>query len=437
MLARVTPPSDPAIAGGAGTHPWLALRAMLAVQVLASLVMSSAAVLSPAVAPQLGIPAERLGWFVALAYLVAMLSGLSCGPWVRRFGGVRISQFALTLLAAGAATAVLGEAAALLTAAVLVGAGYGLSNPAAAVVLGRHVPAQSSGLFFSIKQAGVPIGVALAGLTLPAGLLWLGWRPSVALAAAVCLVCALWLLSTVRRLQPTASVRGDTQTVSDPDAPAAAVAADGTTRLAAWLAPLTTVLRDPLLRRMGLLSLAYAMAQQCFVTFLVSLLHFQLGMPLAAAAAVLAASQVASTVARIGFGHASDRWMSPQHLLAALGLAMAGCMLALAGSAQAGHGMLAVVAALACAATAMGWNGVFFSALVRSVPTHRLADISGATQFLTFTGGMLGPFAASQMIGLGGSYAAAMAGAALAPAVLGALALRALSPQTKADQGLR
>ena len=434
MLARVTSASPPPPTADAGTHPWLALRAMLAVQVLASLVMSSAAVLSPAVAPQLGIPAERLGWFVALAYLVAMLSGLSCGPWVRRFGGVRISQCALFLLAAGAATAVLGDPAALLGAAVLIGAGYGLSNPAAAAVLGRHVPSQSSGLFFSIKQAGVPIGVALAGLTLPAGLLWLGWRPSVALAAAVCVACALWLVSTLKRLQrPIAANLDEARSAS----PSAVPPAEADTRITAWLAPLTTVLRDPLLRRLGLLSLVYAMAQQCFVTFLVSLLHFQLGMPLAAAAAVLAASQMASTMARIGFGHASDRWMPPQRLLAALGLAMAGCMLALAGSAHGGHGLLAIGAALACAATAMGWNGVFFSALVRSVPTHRLADISGATQFLTFTGGMLGPFAASQMIGLGGSYALAIAAAALPPAALAWLALRAQAREATADQGFR
>jgi MFS family permease len=353
---------------------------------------------------------------------------------VRRFGGVRVSQCALVLLAAGATTAVWGEPAALLGAAMLIGAGYGLSNPAATAVLGRHVPVQSSGLFFSMKQAGVPIGVALAGLTLPAGLVWLGWRTSVALAAATCIACALWLVLVLKRLQRPAS-DGASESGSPPTNPTPRPSAAA--RLTTWVAPLTTVLRDPLLRRLGLLSLVYAMAQQCFVTFLVSLLHFQLRMPLAVAAAVLAASQAASTVARIGLGHASDRWMPPQRLLAALGLVMAACMLALAGSAHGGHGMLATAAALACAATAMGWNGVFFAALVRSVPTHRLADISGATQFLTFTGGMLGPFAASHMIAMGGSYPMAIAAAALPPAVLGWLAWRAQARSTPVDQGFR
>lgn len=54
------------------SHPWLALRAMLAVQVLASMVLSTAAVLSPAVAPSLDLPPERVGVFVAMSYLAAM-----------------------------------------------------------------------------------------------------------------------------------------------------------------------------------------------------------------------------------------------------------------------------------------------------------------------------------------------------------------------------
>lgn len=401
-------------------HPWLALVAMLAVQVLASLVMSSAAVLSPAVAPQLGIPAERLGWFVALAYLFAMLSGLGCGRWVARLGGVRVSQWALVLLGAGAALATTGTGPALMAAAVLIGAGYGLANPSAAAVLGRHAPTHASGLFFSIKQAGVPMGVALAGLMLPATLLLVGWRASLLLALAMCLACALLLFGTVGRLQGNSA------------SPQAMVAGTGT----GWMAPLAGVLRDPLLRRLGLLSLVYAMTQQCFVTFLVSLLHFQVGLSLASAAGVLAASQVASTFARIGLGHASDRWMPPLRLLAWLGVLMACCMVALAAAGHFALEALALVAALACAATAMGWNGVFFSALVRAVPAPRLAEVSGATQFLTFTGGMLGPFAASQMVALGGSYAMAMLTVAVFPAVSGWMALRA-GPARAADQGFR
>jgi len=52
---------------------------MLAVQVLASMVLSTAAVLSPAVAPSLDLPPERVGVFVAMSYLAAMAGGLPRG----------------------------------------------------------------------------------------------------------------------------------------------------------------------------------------------------------------------------------------------------------------------------------------------------------------------------------------------------------------------
>ena len=142
----------------------LALVAMLAVQMLASMIMSTAAVLSPAVAPLLSLPPERVGLFVAVAYLAAMTAGLPTGRWVARWGGVRVRQASLLSLALGALLASVGDVRTLVPAALCIGFGYGLSNPSAAAVLARHVPAQSSGLFFSMKQAGVPLGVAVAGL---------------------------------------------------------------------------------------------------------------------------------------------------------------------------------------------------------------------------------------------------------------------------------
>ncbi|MFZ9557872.1 MAG: MFS transporter, partial [Limnohabitans sp.] len=180
----------------------MALRAMLAVQVLASMVLSTAAVLSPAVAPTLDLPPERVGVFVAMAYLAAMAGGLPTGNWVARWGGVRVSQASLLFLMSGTWLACVGETWCLPPAALCIGFGYGLANPAATSVLARHVPAQSSGLFFSMKQAGVPLGVALAGLCMPLGLRGLGWQPSVFVAGALCLALCLWLWRTIGRLQP-------------------------------------------------------------------------------------------------------------------------------------------------------------------------------------------------------------------------------------------
>ena len=386
------------------SRPWLALSATLAVQMLATMTLSAAPILAPAVAPEIGVAPERVGIFMATAYLFAMISGLAGGPWVGRIGAIRLSQILLVTAALGMAAATTGVAWLLLGAAALVGIGYGAANPSAAAILGRHAPVGSPGLFFSLKQAGVPLGIGLSGLLMPLGLLALGWRGTAWATAAVCLLLAALLTPAVKLL--------------DPQERALAPAGH------AWAHALRAVVRHPGLRRLSLVSLVYAMAQQGFLTFSVLLLTQEVGLPLALAAALLAASQVACTLVRIGTGHVGDRWISPRVLLGALGLLMAACLLALGSLPRSASMPLAALVMIACGATAMGWNGVYFAEMVRTVPREDLAASSGGVQFFTFGGGMLGPFLFGQLLHLGGSYTAGYAGLAALAAAAGLVMLR-------------
>ncbi|MFO1326350.1 MAG: MFS transporter [Rubrivivax sp.] len=386
------------------TQPRLALAAMLAVQVLATLALSAASVLAPAVAPRLGLAPERVGLYAALAYLTAMAFGLRSGRWVARWGALPLCRAALLAAAAGAALAAVAPegaaaaaAAALLAAAALIGLGYGLVNPAAAAVLGHHAPPTARGLYFSIKQTGVPLGVAVAGLLLPAGLAWLDWRATAFGVALACMAAALAAGRLRKRLEP----------------PTAVASADGA------LALLRQVWHTPGLRRLSLTSLGYAFTQQAFVTFLVSLLNLQLGWTLAAAAATLSVSQGVATLARIGFGALADRTGAPGRLLVQLGAAMSlacAALAALAAAGPAGGALPAVAVALLCAATAMGWNGVFFAELAWHVPREAMARVSGATQVFTFAGGMAGPLLFGEALRAGSGWAPAYALLALVPA---------------------
>lgn len=380
-------------------RPRLALAATLLVQLLATMSLTCASVLAPAVAPALGLPPERIGWYAGLAYLMAMLSGLRSGVWVVHLGGVRLSQLSLLACAAGLLLAVLVPPAALLLSAMLIGAGYGLSNPAAAQVLAHHAPASATGLFFSIKQAGVPLGVALCGLLMPWGLVELGWQATVAWLGAAGLLTAALLQASQQRL----------------DTPRPAAPASGMS----WLGPLATVWRAPELRLLSLLSMTYAMTQQIFITFVVALLHFEGGLSLAAAAGVLSLSQVVSMFSRVGLGHLADRRMAPARLLGLLGLAMAASVLWLASAGVSGSWGWAALAAMACGMTTMGWNGVFYAALVRAVPREQLAAQTGATQFFTFLGGMAGPASFGHMVHAGISHATVYSLLAVLPLGLG------------------
>ncbi|TXL64671.1 MFS transporter [Zeimonas arvi] len=389
------------------THPAAALASTLAIQTLASLVATAPSVLAPVVAPSLGFGAERVGLFVGLTYLTAMLSGLASGAWVARFGAVRVSQAAMLACALATLAALAGSLLPLALAALALGTGYGIINPAASTLLARHAPAARRGLFFSIKQTGVPLGVASAGLLMPLGLHALGWRPSVVLAGAACAALALALRPLVAKLDPPRAAAGDP--------PASR----------SWRAGLATVIRDPALRTLSLASFAFAFTQLCFTTFLVSYLHLELGQPLSTAAAVLAGSQLVSTASRIGWGHVADRWVAPGILLGALGLAMAlACAgLALLGE-SAGIGLI-VAAAVCCAATVMGWNGVFFAELARQSSRADMATLAGASQFVTFFGSMSGPVIFAELIRNGGSYGGAYLMLGVLPALAGAAMLRA------------
>ncbi len=413
---------------------------------LASLVLSAPSVLAPAVAPRLGFAPERVGLFVGLAYLMAMLSGLWSGRGVASIGAVRISQAAMFSCALGAFAATGGSTWLFVVAAIAIGAGYGLINPASTTLLERHSPTARRALFFSIKQTGVPLGVALAGLLMPWGLATLGWRWSIVLAAVACALLGAGLFPAVPRLQKARLARAsapdadwsaeplnapfDEERAASRSAAAAQAGAQAAQDVelagaqsrpaSAGIGALWSVLRDPPLRRLSLMSLAFASTQLVFITFLVSLLNLQLSHSLAWAAGILAAAQVVSTVSRIALGYVADRWIDAGALLGWLGVAMAASLVALALLQPTTPDAWVFAAAVFCAATGMGWNGVYFAELARTAAQRAdLATVAGASQFFTFAGSMSGPVLFAGVIRAGGSYSLGYALFALLPAAAG------------------
>jgi predicted MFS family arabinose efflux permease len=239
---------------------------------------------------------------------------------------------------------------------------------------------------------------------LPLGLAWAGWRTTLALNALLCAAMLLALLTAMARLDP-------------PGARSTAGSAAGN--------PLAAVWHDPALRRLSFASLFYALTQQLFLTFAVTWLVLHLHWSLQAAAGLLAASQVVAALARIVFGRLTDRWMPPGRLLAWLGWSMGFFCFGLAWLGPATPPALVVAAVLACSATAVGWNGVFFAGLARMAPPGRMAALSGGAQVFTFAGGMIGPLLFGELVRVGGSYPLAYALFALLPIAMGTVMWRA------------
>jgi MFS family permease len=364
------------------------LAATTAIQVFTSMAGTATAVLAPALARDLGITSKWIGVFVGLVYAGAMISSPLAGTFVRRHGAIRVSQAATLVCAVGLAIVAAAPPHLLALAAVaalVIGMGYGPITPASSHVLARTTPAARMSLVFSIKQTGVPAGVALGGALLPWMALSLGWRAALFCVAGVGLLVAL-------SAQPIRATLDDDR---DPAWPLT---------LANVLSPLQTVMRTPSLRRLSLLALMFAAVQVSTTTFLVVYLTEALHWSLVAAGLALTLATVGGVVGRVAWGALADRLGAPLKVLAVIGVLAATCA---AGLALAGPGWPTVlVAALATVlgATAIGWNGVQLAELAKRAPLGHAGAITGASAFITFSGVVTGPPVFALLAATTGSY---------------------------------
>ena len=161
------------------------VASMLAIQVMISLSVLSLSVMMPAVAQDLAIDPKLVGVFTAIIYAVADVVALAAAGPIVRVGAVRVCQAALLMGAIGLALNSLALVATTVAAVAFIGAAQGPINPASAHILSQRVPREWFGTVFSLKQTGVPIGFALAGVIFPALMELVGWRGASLIAAGM------------------------------------------------------------------------------------------------------------------------------------------------------------------------------------------------------------------------------------------------------------
>src|SRR5262249_13609041 len=122
---------------------------------------------------------------------VAAVTALAAAEPIVRLGAVRICQAALLMAAIGLAVNAIAIVATTVIAVIFIGAAQGPINPASAHVLAQRVSRAWFGTVFSLKQTGVPIGLALAGIIFPFLLSLIGWRGASLAAAGAAVVAAL------------------------------------------------------------------------------------------------------------------------------------------------------------------------------------------------------------------------------------------------------
>jgi MFS family permease len=375
----------------------LALAATLAIQIFTSLAGTAAAVLAPTIAAEFGVEPRWIGLFIGIVYAGAMAASLASGGFIERYGSIRTSQACVLLCASGVALIAVAPAAWLLAlAALVIGFGYGPITPASSQLLARTTPPDRMAVTFSIKQTGVPAGVALAGAVLPSLAHGAGWRWALGAIALIGVGVAL----AAQPVRPKLDVdRQHGRRLS----------------LHAVLAPLAH-LRAPALRQTAVIGFAYSATQVCLTSFLVVYLTEALGYPLVGAGLALSVATIGGIAGRIGWGVVADRWLRARATLALIGGLAAACAVLLALAQPAWPAIACLVLAGAFGATAIGWNGVQLAEVARLAPRGNAGAVTGAVSFVTFSGVVVGPPLFALLASLASSYRISFAALAVVSA---------------------
>lgn len=361
----------------------IVLTITMALQSAISMAALTVPVLAPTAAKSFGVPVGTIGIYVGVIYAGAMVSSLMSGHLVRRYGAIRISQLALVLAAAGLGFGLSASIWMLLLGAALIGLGYGVVTPASSHMLAQNTPPDRMGFVFSLKQTGVPLGGALAGLVLPPIVAQGDWRTATEFSLAVCLVAAL-LAQPLRH-----ALDRDRQTERRLD----------------WeriLEPVRVIFGRPALRDLALASFVFAAMQLVLTGYLVTFLSTQRGLSLPTAGAILAMSQAAGVGGRLVWGWIADRFLGPRALLCGLAGMIALCAFALASSNSDWPTALFALVAMVFGGTAIGWNGVFLAEVARLVPRDLAGAATGGALFMTYAGVVAGPPGFAFLIAHGG-----------------------------------
>ena len=347
-----------------GIGPTLAMMLTMAV---GSSAILAVAVSAPDSAPDIGVRASYVGIFTGFVYFVAMFSGSFCPGFVVKYGPIRVSQFAVLIAILGLLTFTWASPVATVLCAIFLGVAYGPMNPASAPVLLSVTDSNSRALMFSIKQSGVTVGGAAAGLIVPMVAAWWNWKAGI-IAVTVVGVISLILLHPLRsRFDSTRSNMSPSWSFST------------------VIMPVVQIMKIPMLRGFSLVGFTYAGVQISVSSFFVVFLVEQ-GFTLVEAGVCFLFVNVGGIIGRVAWGGLSDKGLTPKYTLAVIGVisAVSLCVMFLVSGSW--HRFLLYVFSFILGASTHGWNGVYLSEIANQAPEGESHNWTGGVQFLIYGG---------------------------------------------------
>ncbi|MDE0942973.1 MAG: MFS transporter [Alphaproteobacteria bacterium] len=364
----------------------IAVLTMLVQQSLSFMTTMVLPVAAPVIAEELNLSPALVGAYSVALYCVAIFSAIGCGPFIQRYGPLRVSQVALVVMGLGLFIATAGTIPMFALSALIVGASGAISTPASSELLFRYAPPRHAPVIFAIKQTGVPLGGILAGILVPIFILATDWRGAFVISGLMCIVASFllqpWRARFDEHRQKDRSLMPNTE----------------------LLRTVGMVFSHPKIREISFAMFTFVGAQAVFAAFFVLFLVEGLGYELTVAGQVFAASQVVAVVARIFWGWLASSFIAPRKMLALLGLGIAGSSVMTGLITDEWSLTLVLIAACAFSATAVSWHGVLLAEVARLAPPGQVGSLTGGVLSLGYIAMMGYPALYGFILANGGGF---------------------------------
>ncbi|WP_433136833.1 MFS transporter [Actinomadura nitritigenes] len=284
----------------AGRYRWVVLGIATFTQAASGFFVGGLGALGVHLQSALNLSTAQLGLLVSAAQLMPLAGLMVAGVLLDRYSerwvvGIGAGVVALAL---GAGSLAPGYTA-LLVALLVVGMGYSTVQPGGSKSVASWFDASQRGIAMGIRQAGLPLGAALASAVLPLVAEEFDWRATVLTGGFVALLGAGLFMGCYRR--PPAEPARQDKGPSDP--------------LAAQLRARLRMLREPSTVKIMLSGTSLISVQYGVAVLAVLHLHQASSVGTGRAALVLVASQGAGVAGRICLAAWSDRSSSGRYAI--------------------------------------------------------------------------------------------------------------------------
>ncbi len=352
----------------------------------------------------LGVDAAFIGYQVTLVFGFGGISSLVAGSIVGRYGPCRVLQIALLLSTVGCMLYPIPDTIILTLGSILIGFGYGMSYPAASVLLTRFGDPDRLNFLFSFRQASTALGAVCAGLLGPVIAVVWGWQWAFYALGILSLIVILAINRLRRRWDDQANPR---HPISAP-----------------WEG-LRIVVASKSLRELCIVGFCFGVVQVGVIAFLVLFLVEEVEFTMATGGMALSLINLLGAGSRILWGWQADHLKNSLLVVATMGIITAIIIAVFAFAIPEWPRWLVFCILSVFGFSTFGWSGIVMANIAKRAESDKIAETVGGALAFMFSGAWVGPSIGSLILQLTGNYRYVFTFLSVAALIGAAMAIRA------------